>query len=226
MIELKDPSAPVPNHTMGKLFEKLLKRRLEEIIDKRPIIQDTRMASGKEEARWTRSVGRSESVQLGTVGQDKGRHGRKRDRPVPHQHPMLLLIIDPEGSVFDMTCGTRQGSTLGPTLWNIFYEDILKENLEDGVSITGNTHQYADDIALVVKANNLESLQGKASYNMWLLNHKLSDMGTKIAPEKKQIVLVAGRRKIRTAEMSIEGEIIASQDAAKYLGVYMDRNLR
>ncbi|ERL84642.1 hypothetical protein D910_02070, partial [Dendroctonus ponderosae] len=71
-----------------------------------------------------------------------------------------------------------------------------REKLEDGVEITG----YVDDIALVVKAKDLEGLQDKASYKMGLISKKLNDMEIKIAPEKTQIVLVAGRRKIRTAE--------------------------
>ncbi|KAH1019042.1 hypothetical protein HUJ05_006707 [Dendroctonus ponderosae] len=100
--------------------------------------------------------------------------------------------------------------------------DLEEEKLEDGVEITG----YVDDIALVVKAKDLEGLQDKASYKMGLISKKLNDMEIKIAPEKTQIVLVAGRRKIRTAEVSIGGHTIGTQEAAKYLCVYMDRNMR
>ncbi|ENN79697.1 hypothetical protein YQE_03860, partial [Dendroctonus ponderosae] len=61
---------------------------------------------------------------------------------------------------------------------------------------------------------------------MGLISKKLNDMGIRIAPEKTEIILVAGRRKIRTAEVSIGGEIIVTQEAAKYLGVYMNKNMR
>ncbi|ERL84664.1 hypothetical protein D910_02091 [Dendroctonus ponderosae] len=62
-----------------------------------------------------------------------------------------------------------------------------------------------NDIALLVKAKDLEGFQDKASYNMGLISKKLNDW-IRIAPEKTQIVL--------------------GPEAAKYLGVYMDRNMR
>lgn len=46
--------------------------------------------------------------------------------------------------------GIPQGSVLGPLLWNIFYDHIMKLKLPEGVEIIG----YADDTAVLVEAKN------------------------------------------------------------------------
>lgn len=45
-----------------------------------------------------------------------------------------------------MTCSVPQGSTLRPTLWNIFYDGLLKVSLPPSASIVG----FADDVSLIV----------------------------------------------------------------------------
>lgn len=49
-------------------------------------------------------------------------------------------IVDQAGNMHEVTCGVRQGTVLGPILWNIFYDQILKIKLLDGVQLVA----YAD----------------------------------------------------------------------------------
>ena len=51
--------------------------------------------------------------------------------------------------------GAAQGSVLGPDLWNISYDGILRLELADSCFMIG----YADDIALVIIARNVHSLR-------------------------------------------------------------------
>lgn len=63
-------------------------------------------------------------------------------------------IILPNGEKGQITCGVPQGSVLGPTLWNVFYDQAVKLKMETGVQLIA----YADDLAVVVTGRTLEQL--------------------------------------------------------------------
>ncbi|CAB0042210.1 unnamed protein product [Trichogramma brassicae] len=52
---------------------------------------------------------------------------------------------------YRVTAGVPQGSVLGPILWNVMYDAVLRLNFGGNVKIVG----FADDIALVAVAKNL-----------------------------------------------------------------------
>ena len=56
-----------------------------------------------------------------------------------------------------ITSGAAQGFTLGPDLWNINYDGILKEDMPEGTFLV----RYADDIAAIITARNTEGAQQK-----------------------------------------------------------------
>ena len=93
----------------------------------------------------------------------------------------------------NLTCGVPQGSVLGPLLWNIFYDGVLSLGMPEGITIIG----YADDLALVAVGRDAKELTTRIDTAMIRLTDWLEEKKLSIAPEKTEVVLLSGRRKVQ-----------------------------
>lgn len=86
------------------------------------------------------------------------------------------VMLEP-GSVEEVYAGVSQGSVLGPTLWNLLYDDVMRTCEHIGPELVC----YADDLAVVVQAESVEETidQGNRAIQFWMESNKLQ-----IAPEK------------------------------------------
>lgn len=136
-----------------------------------------------------------------------------------------ILASSPSGATQlerQMTCGVPQGSVLGPDLWNLFYDDLLRIELPGGVELIA----FADDVAVVstqrVPVRNLERTLESSfdSINNWMIAH-----GMVLAAEKTEAVVLTRRRVRNEMTVICDGHAIRSKASIRYLGVQVDKKL-
>lgn len=119
-----------------------------------------------------------------------------------------------------VTAGVPQGSVLEPTLWNIFYEGVLRLELTEGARTIG----FADDLALLVQASDMDELTFRTDDSLrrigvWMEFHQLE-----LAPHKTEAVVLKGPRRREGVACRLKDIEIRPKRAVKYLGVLLDDN--
>lgn len=114
--------------------------------------------------------------------------------------------------------GVPQGSILGPTLWNILYNDLLETALEG----RAKTIAFADDLALIVTADTKADLVRITNENLkrvstWMRNNEL-----KLAPQKTEALVMTKRRKREGLMFKLDNVDIKPKNTIKYLGIFLD----
>ena len=237
--------------TTGKLLEKLLKTRLLTAIraagDLAPrqygfrrglstidAVQEVVDAARSTESgnHYSRPVCLLVTLDVkNSVSWEKALCALKRDFKLPEY--LLRIIGDylaDRSLVYDtydgpkqkqITSGAAQGSILGRDIWNAFYDGILRMDMPENTFLVG----YADDIAAVITAKNVDAAQLKLNQVMRLVNPWMEDHGLELAAAKTEIVLLTKKRINTTCPLGVGAATVGTTRSVKYLGVTLDNKL-
>lgn len=91
------------------------------------------------------------------------------------------IIFVGRNECMDMRMGVPQGSVLGPTLWNLYYDEVLSLRMPENVTTAG----YADELASIVNGSSEEDIQrdvkmATGAIKAWVDSRGLALAGQKI----------------------------------------------
>lgn len=120
-----------------------------------------------------------------------------------------------------VTARVAQGSVLGPDLWVIEYDGLLRVEMPSGVYLVA----YVDDAAIVITARTMELAQFALDQAMRRVLEWMRSHGLQLVIPTTEIVMLTRRRIPTILPMTIGDEVLQTQSSAWYLGVRIDTKL-
>lgn len=119
-----------------------------------------------------------------------------------------------------MSCGVPQGSVLGPLLWNVGYDWVLRGMNLPGVEVTC----YADDTLVTAAAKTFREAAILATAGVAQVVGRIRTLGLEVALHKSEALLFHGPRRgpPENSHIVVGGVHIAVESTMKYLGLVLD----
>lgn len=134
------------------------------------------------------------------------------------------INIDGHKTRTEVQKGVPQGSILGPLIWNMVYDNVLKVKKEEGCEVIG----YADDTIITSVANTYKEAKIRACMQTERTIYEITKLGLNVAIEKTEAIIFQGKRGKRPPKedyITMNREKIKFSKSIKYLGVFLDSKL-
>lgn len=119
-----------------------------------------------------------------------------------------------------LTKGCPQGSILGPFLWNLAIDGLLRTAFPDQCCCRA----YADDVAIIIKADSRKELEKLAEQCMNILASWADGNKLAVSSAKTKYMVFGGKLE-RHPTVKIKGTNVQRVREYKYLGVWLDECL-
>lgn len=126
-----------------------------------------------------------------------------------------------------VTCGVPQGSFLGPLLWNILYDDLLRLNLGDNTPgfSSASVVAFADDVAVLATGHNTWLLEQAMNKALAVISSWFRGKGLNLAVHKTEAVILTNKRGYDRPSFYLDGRLIDPTEQLRYLGIELSRKL-
>jgi hypothetical protein len=123
--------------------------------------------------------------------------------------------------------GTPQGSVLGPLLWNLFFDPLLKIIAKESEASTLEDLDtaFADDLTLLAASENPQQIEELLERKLNIFQTFLEERGMKAAAHKLKVMSLDPLRRNYLPQVHYNGELLEVVEEHKLLGVYYDKDM-